>query len=64
MSSDSRLKPDDWDWVTERNKCSGVAMFETLLALARGYTKKRNEQGSTEERTKDRFELDPIRWTV
>lgn len=27
--------PPDWDWVTERNKCSVVSMFHTLKTLAK-----------------------------
>jgi len=51
MTLEPKQKPDDWDWVSERGRCSGVAIFQALLGLAKQNVKERNAQNKeTEER--------------
>jgi len=56
MNHEWKQKPDDWDWVSERGRCSGAAVFETLWGLARESVKKRNDQNK-EGTDKERFNI-------
>lgn len=49
-------KPDDWDWVTARAKCSAVVVYEMLLGMATANVATRNAQSEMEQKH-ERFRL-------